>query len=273
MLRVEGLSVKAGDTRIIQQISFELMPGEITALLGPNGAGKTTLLKAVSGLFGSERGAIYLDDEPLEKMPPAVKARKIGVMPQVIPEIPYCTVEEVVTMGRFPYFRGRGKPAQSDKEKVAAIMEETGVAGLAHRLLSSLSGGEKQRVFLAKTLAQETSLLLLDEPLANMDLHFQWESMSLLTRFCRIRKAMVLVTLHDLNLAGAFADKVVFLHQGRIAGQGKKETVLTPSFLSGIYHLDIRMFRHGDDAILGVARDGAGKSDDPGDTRREVEKQ
>jgi ferric hydroxamate transport system ATP-binding protein len=252
MLQVKKLSVTLNHVSILRDISFTLAKGELTILLGPNGAGKSTLMKAISGWLPSPPGKIFFGREPLESFTVGQRARQIGVMPQLIPDPPYLLVQEIIMMGRIPHYQSKGRPSAVDYQKVAAMVEKAQLTDLTQRYFSTLSGGEKQRVFLAKTMVQETRVLFLDEPLASMDLHFQWETLRWLSQYCHEQQVAMLVCLHDLNLAREFGDKIIFLHQGMIIHQGSKEEVLEPAFLSQIYHLNIRTFYQGENTTLGV---------------------
>lgn len=239
-LRAEGVGLRHGDAVILDDVDLDVRRGEILALAGPNGAGKSTLLSALSADVDAS-GSVLLDDEPLAAWTPVEQAmRRAVLLQEVVLSFPF-TVREVVTMGRAPW---TATPFEDDDEAaIAGAMVATDVVGLAARNFGTLSGGEKARVALARVLAQQTSILLLDEPTAALDLHHQELVMGVARARAEAGDAIVVV-LHDLNLTAAHADRVAVLSGGRVVRTGKPSHVLTPELLTEVYHHPVDVFPH-----------------------------
>jgi len=255
MLKVEGLSVSYGQRRVLHNVSLEVNSGEVTALIGPNGAGKSTLVRAVSGVIPVDSGKIGSDDLPhggaarsryddLLKLPPMQRARHLAVVPQAVSLPPAFTVWETVLMGRTPYLNFLGQTSARDEEIVHLALQKVDALDLAERRVGELSGGEGQRVLLARALAQSTPILLLDEPTSNLDLHYQVNFMELVRGLARNDNLAVLIALHDLNLAARYADRVALLVAGEIKAAGTPRQVLTPKLISAAYHLPVQVIPH-----------------------------
>ncbi|MCU0485468.1 MAG: ABC transporter ATP-binding protein [Anaerolineales bacterium] len=245
-LQVQGLSVRYGRQVIVDDVSFRVAPGEVLALIGPNGAGKTTLIKALSGIIPAFSGRAYAMGQDLLHLPPAKRAALLSVVPQAraLPES--FTVWQTTLMGRTPYLGWLGKPAAQDIERVHWALEQSGLASLSQRRVGKLSGGEQQRVLVARALAQHTPILLLDEPTAHLDLRYQTELLSLVRQLAAHNQLTVLMALHDLNQVGFYADHVALLVNGRLAALGTPLEVLTPERLADAYHVPLRVLPHPD---------------------------
>ena len=245
-LQVQGLSVRYGRQVIVNDISFTIAPGEVLALIGPNGAGKTTLIKALSGVIPAFSGQVRAMDQDLLHLHPAKRAALLAVVPQAraLPES--FTVWQTALLGRTPYLGWLGKPAAQDLERVHWALDQSGLALLSHRRVGELSGGEQQRVLVARALAQHTPILLLDEPTAHLDLRYQTELLSLVRRLAAENQLTVLMALHDLNQVGLYADRVALLVNGRLAALGAPLEVLTPERLIQAYHVPLRVLIHPD---------------------------
>jgi iron complex transport system ATP-binding protein len=242
MIRTENISYAVNGTEIVQQVSLSIQPGEFVGIIGPNGAGKTTLLKLLGGVLSPTSGCVYLNDEPLNRTPPRAVARQIAVVPQDTRMDFGFTVWQVVMMGRHPHLGRFDIEGSQDFGLVNDALAQVAATHLAERSITTLSGGERQRVFLAKALAQQSQILLLDEPIAALDLRHQLNVLALLRQLCRADKA-VLVVLHDLNLAARFCDQLALIHQGRIVAYDTPEEVLTESTMRDIYEIDA-VIRH-----------------------------
>ena len=218
-VRISALAAGYRGRPVLAGVTLELPPGELVAVVGPNGAGKTTLLRAVSGALPPSTGAVYLDGKELGRLPPRVVARKLAMVEQR-PQVGFdFTVRELVELGRLPHLRFPERLTPRDQAAVERALAEVGLSDLASRRFSTLSGGEKQRAFLAIALAQEPRVLLLDEPTAHLDVRHQLELMELVAQRARAGLA-VLVAMHDLNLAAAFADRMALLVGGKVVAQG-----------------------------------------------------
>ncbi|MFK3703753.1 Fe(3+) dicitrate ABC transporter ATP-binding protein FecE [Klebsiella sp. NPDC088457] len=236
-LKTEDLTAGYGAKRIIEGLSLTLPAGKVTALLGPNGCGKSTLLKCFSRLLTPTAGKIWLDDRPLSVLSPRQLARHLALLPQqhLTPE--GITVRELVGYGLSPWLPLWGRLTAQDHLRVEAALARTGVAALAERPLSALSGGQRQRAFLALILAQDTPLVLLDEPTTWLDINHQVELMKLMRELQQAGKTVVAV-LHDLNQASRYCDHLVVLERGQLQAEGDPERVLTPALLREVFRLE-----------------------------------
>ena len=234
-LRVHGLQVAFGSRLILRNLSFEVAPGEFFIVIGPNSAGKTTLLKTLAGIVRPQKGQVEIFGRPLQSYARRELARLLAVMPQR-PEsgIPFTAVEAVL-LGRSPHLGWFAWEKSRDLELAREAMALTHVSHLADRPLSQLSGGELQRVVLARALCQEPRLLLLDEPTAALDLRHQVRVMDLLSRLRRERNLTVVMVSHDLNLAAMYGDRLLLLKEGRILSLGTPQEVLTYEQLEAAY--------------------------------------
>lgn len=240
-LAARGVNVEIDGTRLLDGVDFEAHRGELHALLGPNGAGKSTLLGALSGDVKTTAGTITLEGRDLSSWKLRELARVRAVLLQQHEVFFPFTVREVVEMGRAPW---RGTPFEDDDERlIASAMEQTDVLALAERTVPSLSGGERARAALARVLAQAAPTLLLDEPTAALDLKHQEDVL----RLARERAASgdtVVVVLHDLNLAAAFADRVTLLQKGRVVASGDPREVLTAESVTAVYGQPVEVIEH-----------------------------
>lgn len=236
-LRTENLHAGYGEKQILNGLNLTLPDGKITALLGPNGCGKSTLLKCFSRLLTPTTGKIWLDEQPLTTLSSRQLARHLALLPQqhLVPE--GITVRELVGYGRSPWLPLWGRLSESDRRLVSDALEQTGMASFAEQPLSALSGGQRQRAFLALILAQDTPLVLLDEPTTWLDINHQVELMKLMRQLQQAGKTVVTV-LHDLNQASRYCDHLVVLNSGKVQAQGSPEVVLTPAMLRDVFSLD-----------------------------------
>ncbi|MFL5733147.1 MAG: ABC transporter ATP-binding protein, partial [Chloroflexia bacterium] len=230
-----SLQVGYGERVVLDGLSLRVTQGEITALVGPNGSGKSTLLKTLGRLLKPKVGSVLLDGESIARMPTAEVARKVAVLPQGPVAPAGLTVAELVEQGRFPHAGALRMLRHQDYAAISEALELTGMAEFAHRQLDSLSGGEKQRAWIALALAQATPVLLLDEPTTFLDIGHQLEVLDLVQRL-NIEKGMTMVlVLHDLNQAARYAHRMVALHEGRIVADGKPAEVITPELLASVF--------------------------------------
>ncbi|MET8423461.1 heme ABC transporter ATP-binding protein [Nocardia sp. NPDC004860] len=240
-LRARNVSAKRGDRTVLEGIDFPVIAGQIVALVGPNGAGKSTLLAALAGELELSGGSVELDGHALTHWSHLDMARRRAVLPQShTVGFPF-RAREVVAMGRSPW--ARTDRQDHDDEAIAAAMAATDVERFAERPFPALSGGERARVALARVLAQDTATLLLDEPTAALDLGHQ-EQVLRLARERATAGVAVVVVLHDLGVAAAYADRVAVLEAGRIAADGPPRQILTPELLSRVYQHPVDVFDH-----------------------------
>lgn len=246
MSRLEAKDVEFsyGAAPVLRGIDLALDDGGLVALVGPNGSGKTTLLRVLSGLVRPQRGQVLLDGQPLDRLPRRETARRVAVVPQEI-AVPYSfSAREIVLLGRTPYIHALAGPVRTDHEAVAHALQQTDTLSLADRAFNKLSGGERQRVVVAMALAQEPSILLLDEPIVHLDLNYQMEIMELVSRLNRERGLTILATLHDLNLAAQYFQRVILLKDGRVLADGTPEQVITAARIRQAYGADVTVFPH-----------------------------
>ncbi len=229
---------------VLQDLNFTIAAGEFIGLIGPNGAGKTTLLKALAGLIRPTAGQSAFCDQPLAGYTPLALARKIALVQPLQPIEFDFTAEEIVQMGRFPYLKRFEWERPGDRNIVDAAFAQTACGHLRHRPISQLSSGELQRVLLARALAQEPAVLLLDEPTAHLDLQHQLSFFQLLTYLNRAHNLTLIAILHDLNNAALFCRRLMLLHQHVIYADGAPEHVLTPPILATVYGRQILVGQH-----------------------------
>jgi len=242
ILEVKDLSAGYDDGFVIHGISLAIEPGEFVAVLGKNGSGKSTLIKAVQSLLTNVRGTVLCGGEDVFRMSPRRIAARIAYVPQLAEPVFEYTVEEVVLMGRFARQGRLEKTSDEDAAAVTEAMRRTDVGALRAKRLSQLSGGERQRAFIARALAQDTPLLLLDEPSLHLDIGYQIEIYGILKDLQRERGKTIVAAEHNINLAAAHAERLVFLKDGAVAAEGPPETTVTAANIREIFgaEADIR---------------------------------
>ena len=231
------------DEAAVRDISLSVEPGRLLAVAGPNGAGKTTLLRLLSGSLPPQAGEVCLDDRRLDDLSDRERARALAVVPQSESSPFPVTVKEMVGMGRYANLGPWERAGSHDHAIVARALERCGAAPFADRQLGKLSGGERQRARIARALAQEAPILLLDEPTAGLDLRYRMEVFHLLLEL-RGDGLAVLVITHDLNLAARFADRILLLHGGKAQARGAPREVLSRGTLEEVYAWPIRLVPH-----------------------------
>lgn len=219
----------------VRGVGLQVMPASMTAIIGANGSGKSTFIRMLAGLLRPASGEILLDGIPLRDWDPRARAREIAYMPQVTAAAFPFRVAEVVLTGRSPHMARFQLDSRDDRERAMAALESTGAAHLADRNVTALSGGERQMVILARALAQEPRLLLLDEPSAALDLKHRAELMRTLARLRERRGLSVIMITHDLQLTGSLFDRILALRGGEIAAEGTANEVLRTELLAEIY--------------------------------------
>ena len=244
MLTITSLQVAYGSKVVLRDISLEVSPGEILALIGPNGAGKTTLVRAVSGTTPILSGQIYAKEKDLSELTTAERARILSVVPQARQMGGAYTVEQAVMIGRTAYMSWLGRENESDRAAVCLALQQAQLQDFADRQISQLSGGEQQRVLLARALAQSTPVLLLDEPTNHLDLHHQTNLLSLVKRLTEEKQLAVMMAMHDLNLVSFFADKVALLVDGELKHFGTPQEVIQTEYISEAYQTSVEIVSH-----------------------------
>jgi len=226
---------------VLEGISFQVKEGEFLGIIGPNGAGKTTLLKIMTGVKRPLSGEVMLDGKNLNNLSRKEIARIMAVVPQssFIPSL--FKVEDVVSMGRYPHQKSRFAMAEEDIVAVKEAMEKTETISFRNRLIGELSGGERQEVIIARALAQDPKVLILDEPTANLDLKHQMRILGLVRTLVKEEGITAIMVIHDLNLAARFCDRLILLHNRNIHAEGKPEDVLTPKNLMEAYEVKVEV--------------------------------
>ncbi|MER8268841.1 ABC transporter ATP-binding protein [Streptomyces griseus] len=240
-LTAEGLTLGYGDRTVVDSLDLAVPPGRITVIVGANACGKSTLLRSMSRLLAPREGRVVLDGKEVHRLPAKELARTLGLLPQspVAPE--GITVFDLVGRGRHPHQGIFSRWNEQDDAAVAAALEATHTEPLADRAVDELSGGQRQRVWIAMALAQQTDLLLLDEPTTFLDASHQIEVLDLLTDLNRSRGTTIVMVLHDLNLAARYADHLIALAGGGLHASGTPAEVLTEETVRAVFDLDSRI--------------------------------
>jgi iron complex transport system ATP-binding protein len=244
MLEIKGLSCGYGRRIVLQKVSFVIKRGEFIGIIGPNGSGKTTLLRAINGFLRPFKGHITIEGGEIHHMARRFLAQKVAVVTQSPEAAPPFSVEEFVLLGRVPHWsRFQLLETAKDVARAERAMALTGIAYARDRKMGELSGGEQQLAFLARALAQEPRLLLLDEPTAHLDISHQGQIMELLRQLNREQSLTIAVVLHDLVLASLYCQRLILLHQGRLRTIGPPKRVLTKEVIEEVYQTTVRVMQ------------------------------
>lgn len=241
MIVAEEVGYAYGSSVVLTGVGLAAQAGRVIGLIGPNGSGKTTLLRTLYGALEGE-GRIELDGEPLGRLHSREISRRIAVVVQEQATDLPLQVSDMVLLGRLPHRSTFARTTATDERIAADALDLVGATHLAERDFVSLSGGEKQRVLIARALTQEASHLLLDEPTNHLDIRYQHEVLDLVRHLAQHHATAVVVVLHDLNLAARYCDDLVLLERGRVAAAGPADEVLRPEHLAPVYDVDVRRF-------------------------------
>lgn len=242
-IATKGLFVSYEDKCVIESLNLKIPQKKITVIVGPNGCGKSTALKAIGRILRPKKGIVYLDGKDIQKLSTKEVARRMAILPQS-PQAPAgLTVEELVTYGRFPHQKGFGSLTAGDKDTILWALEMTKLQELKDTAVENLSGGQRQRVWIAMAIAQQTELILLDEPTTYLDMAYQLEVLELLYRLNREQDCTIAMVLHDLNLASRFADYMIALRDGRIVCHGEPERVMTREILRETFQIEAEILQ------------------------------
>jgi iron complex transport system ATP-binding protein len=230
-----ALQFAVGDRRILNGIELAVVPGEKLAVIGPNGSGKSTFLRCIYAWHRPTGGAVLLNETSLAELAPAERARRVGVLTQHSDARPALVVAEVVALGRLPHRSAFGGAQANDAAIVARAIAAMGLTDIAQQPLATLSGGEAQRVMLARALAQEPTLLILDEPTNHLDVRHQLELLNIVSRL----GVTVIATLHDINIAARWCDRICLIKHGKVRVLGVPEQVLAADLLASVYGVTV----------------------------------
>lgn len=240
-LHAQSVTLSYDARQVAENLTVEIPDGAITAIIGPNACGKSTLLRALSRLLSPRSGQVLLSGDDVKKLAPKELARKLGLLPQSSVAPFGITVADLVGRGRFPHQRMLQQWSVQDEAAVQAAMEATGVTELADRAVEELSGGQRQRVWIAMLLAQDTPVMLLDEPTTYLDVAHQLDVLELCRRLNRDEGRTMLLVLHDSNQAARYADHLVVLRNGELAAAGRPADVLTEELLTHVFGLTAKV--------------------------------
>lgn len=242
MITLSDVSKTYGDIRALGPVDLEIPAGGVTALVGPNGAGKSTMLTIVGRLLSADSGRVTVGDFDVVTAKPRELAKTLAILRQENHFVARLTVRQLVTLGRFPHSQGRLTPA--DVEAVDAALEFLDLTGLQLRFLDELSGGQRQRAYVAMVLAQDTDYLLLDEPLNNLDMRHAVSMMGRLRRAADELGKTVVIVVHDVNFAAAYADRIIAMTEGRIQHVGTPAQIMTSEVLSDVFGTPVEIVDH-----------------------------
>jgi iron complex transport system ATP-binding protein len=237
-LEVKNVSFSFEEHPILHDVNLRVVTGEFISILGPNGAGKTTLLRLMMNLLEPSQGVVLLNGEQVRNIPRPLLAKRMALVPQMESVVFPYTVREMVMFGRYPHLTGFGFEKKEDFEIVDMALERTSISDLAARRITELSGGEYHRVIIARALAQQTPLLLLDEPNAHLDLKHQTELFSLLHELNRTNGTTIVCITHDLNLAALYSHRIAILAQSTIAAEGTPAEIITAEIIAKYFQVD-----------------------------------
>ncbi len=235
MLEISSITHAYGDKTVLRDVSMRVGPGEVVGLIGPNGSGKTTLLRTLYGALRPDAGRVEFDGADVARIPPKKLAQRVAVVVQEPPSELMLSVADMVLLGRTPHLGMFSRQGPEDERVAEEALDRVGLLHLANREFSGLSGGEKQRVLIARALAQRAECLLLDEPTNHLDISYQHQVLHLVKEL----GITAVVVLHDLNLAARYCDRVVLLSHGRVHAEGRTDEVLTQATLEPVYDVSI----------------------------------
>jgi iron complex transport system ATP-binding protein len=239
MIEVDSISFRYHEDWVLQDVSFRVEKGEFVGVIGPNGSGKTTLLKILYRLLSPQKGEILFELVSMKKMDRTDIAKRIAVVAQETHLLFPFSVLETVLMGRSPYLGHLMFESEKDLEIVKKAMEWTNILPFSERPMDELSGGERKRVFIARALAQEPEVILLDEPTANLDIHHQIDFLDLILTLNREKGLTIVMASHDMNIASEFCDRLILLQGGRIYKIGTPEEVITQENIESVYGCEV----------------------------------
>lgn len=240
-IEVQSITAGYGKHIILEDVSVRIPKGKVTMIIGPNGCGKSTLLKHIARIKRPGKGRILLEQKDLAKLSAKAIARKMAILPQSPVAPSGLLVKELVSFGRFPYQKPMGPLQKEDMEIIERSMKQTGILAQKDTLVETLSGGQRQRAWIALALAQNTDIIVLDEPTTYLDISYQLELLELLKQMNKDSGQTIIMVLHELNLACRYADHIIGMKQGKILFEGKPNDVITPEHLHDLYGIRVQL--------------------------------
>lgn len=235
-LKVKEVEFSYASVPILKNICIELAESEMLGVVGPNGAGKSTLIRCIDRILAPQKGSILLDEQDIKEMRLMELAKKMGYIPQSTSQVFPATIFDTVLMGRRPHIGWRS--SEKDAEKVLEMLQMLNIEEFAMRDLNELSGGQQQKVFIARALTQEPDVLLLDEPTSNLDIRHQLDVMDIIKNIVSEKQISAIMAIHDLNLASRYADRIIMMNSGKIFAAGDPVSVLTPESIKHVYGVE-----------------------------------
>lgn len=256
MLETRHISAAYGDLEVLNDVSVRFREGRLTAIVGPNGCGKSSLLKAVMGFLRSRTGEVLLDGHPVAALGRRAVARRIAYLPQDCHCPDYMTLGELIELAGYSRYGVFGGPSQRDRALFRDVLETVGLADRAGFPVNKLSGGQRQRAWIAMVLAQDTDIVLMDEPVNHLDMKYQYAVLELVRSLTRTHGKTVIAVLHDLNLTAAFADDVVLMRDGRCVAAGPVAETVTEAAIEEVFDLRAQIFSRDGRLVCFPLRDG-----------------
>ncbi len=241
-LKIKDVEFSYASVPILKNVCIELRASEMLSVVGPNGAGKSTLLRCIDRILKPQRGSILLDEREIKEMSRMELAKKMGYIPQSSAQVFPATVFDTVLLGRRPHVGWRS--SEKDTKMVLEMLQMLNIKSFAMRDINELSGGQQQKVFIARALTQEPDVLLLDEPTSNLDIKHQLEVMDIIKNIVREKGIAAIMAIHDLNLASRYADRIVMMNGGEIFDAGDAAAVLTPENIKHVYDVEVKVNNH-----------------------------
>ena len=258
-MKVDSLSYSYAEKFVLENITLDINKGEIIGILGPNGCGKTTLLKNLNRNLKPANGCIMVDDVDIAEITKKEIAQKISSVPQTN-EIRFAfTVRDIVTMGRMPFQKSFCGESSEDLEIIDRALEQTGITDLQDRMINTMSGGERQRVIIARAIAQTPRIMLMDEPTLHLDINMQFEALDLVRKLSEENNLTVVIVSHDLPMVARYCDRVVLIHDHRIHAMGSPEEILTPANMKTVFKIDAELGKDNKTGELTVLLHGSTK--------------
>ncbi|RJS83904.1 ABC transporter ATP-binding protein [Candidatus Bathyarchaeota archaeon] len=247
-LEIRGVNFSYDSRPVLEDVTMSVDEGNVVSLVGPNGSGKTTLLKCINKILKPKKGVVLVEEKDVREMKLKELAKLLGYVPQISVSSFPSTVFDTVLLGRRPYINWSVSP--KDREIASQTLALMGIEDLALRHLNELSGGERQKVIIARALAQEPQVILLDEPTSNLDIKHQLEVLGIIRSVVKKKRIAALIAIHDLNLASRFSDKIILLHKGKIYDAGEPAKVLTQENIRIVYGVEVEINNSGTPYII-----------------------